>query len=143
MKKRKLTRKKIDELAKVMPVLSEEIMRECVGGQDSTITYTVEQYHFLESIGMWTQTAYVSGMGYVLPTATVTGTYTDYEKYFDDNYSFNWTGGISSSNTGENQNGGNKWGALASSLDINMSVKEALFNLAKKTGDIGKAANTY
>ncbi len=79
MKKRKLTRESLAELAARMPVLSEIGMRKYIGGQDPSVVYTVEEYHFLESIGQWTQTAYVSGMGYVLPTVTVTGTYTDYE----------------------------------------------------------------
>lgn len=139
MIKRKVTKESLAELATRIPVLSEIGLRNYVGGQDPSIVYKAEQYHILESTGLWTQTAYVSGMGYVLPTATVTGTYTDYEKYFDDNYSFNspsGTEGGSSTNNDMNSK-------LASAIAVNTSVKEALFKLAARTGDLGKAVNGY
>ena len=75
---KKLTRKNLDELAKVMPVLSETEQRMFVGGNSGGIpggsdmgTYTWDQYWSMSESGIWTG-GIVDGYGYISPEATIT-----------------------------------------------------------------------
>ncbi len=79
---RKLTRKNLDELAKVMPVISEVEQRMFVGGNSGEIPggmpngpdaecYTWEQYWSMVSSGTWTG-GFVDGYGYIMPEITIT-----------------------------------------------------------------------
>lgn len=51
-KKRKLIRKSLDELAQIMPVLSEDEQRECVGGYGSVVrgTGTAEDPKIIQEV---------------------------------------------------------------------------------------------
>lgn len=75
---KKLSRKNLDELAMVMPVLSETEQRMFVGGNSGGMPsgpdaeiYTWEQYWSMNASGTWTG-GYVEGYGYVTPDVTIT-----------------------------------------------------------------------
>lgn len=65
MKKRKLTKKNLAELAKKMPVLSEDLQRSFVGGGDGSQSnpFTIQEYDSMVASGTW-QGGYVEGWGY-------------------------------------------------------------------------------
>ncbi|NLX80223.1 MAG: hypothetical protein GXZ03_01475, partial [Proteiniphilum sp.] len=64
--KRKLTRKSLDELALIMPVLSEDVQRRYVGGGDGSEDnpFTEEEYDSLINAGTW-KGGYVESWGYI------------------------------------------------------------------------------
>lgn len=72
---RKLTRKNLDELAKVMPVLSEVQQSNYWGGAkgDADEPYSQDEFWRMLDNNQWTTGGYVSGMGYVAREAVVTG----------------------------------------------------------------------
>ena len=75
---KKLTKKSLDELARVMPVISENEQRACIGGYSpgesgiNTTPYTLDEYNIMISSGTW-QGGYVEGYGYISPDAIVAG----------------------------------------------------------------------
>jgi hypothetical protein len=76
---RKLTRKSLDELAKVMPVISEEEQRNYVGGTDSSYYYGTGYYG---DTGYFGDTGYYGGSGYSVGSEYgVTGYYDGIEYY--------------------------------------------------------------
>lgn len=75
---KKLTKKNLDELAKVMPVLSETEQRSYVGGggtpEGSGLygpPHTLEEYRVMIASGHWSG-GVVEGYGYIAPEATIT-----------------------------------------------------------------------
>lgn len=72
---KKVIKAKLDELAKIMPVISEIQQREYIGGKkgDSNDPYSQSEFYSMLNNGLWNQAAYVSGMGLVGPEAVVTG----------------------------------------------------------------------
>nr|WP_302830318.1 hypothetical protein [uncultured Bacteroides sp.] len=76
---KKLTKKNLDELAKVMPVLSETEQRSYVGGggtpEGSGLygpPYTLEEYRVMIASGHWSG-GVVEGYGYITSEETITG----------------------------------------------------------------------
>ncbi|MDD4399882.1 MAG: hypothetical protein PHS01_10100 [Dysgonamonadaceae bacterium] len=71
---RKLTRKNLDELAKVMPILNENIQRSFIGGGAGTQEdpYTESEYDQMVASGTWNG-GYVDGWGYTFSDLTITG----------------------------------------------------------------------
>lgn len=71
---KKITRKNLDELMVSMPIISEIQQKTYIGGGDGSPNnpYTVEQYDFLCSIGVW-QGGYVEGWGYTSPEVIING----------------------------------------------------------------------
>ena len=75
---RKVTRKSLDELAKVMPVLSEMEQRSFIGGTEyppsgsHTQPYTWEEYDRMVASGNWNG-GYIVGVGYMSPDVVITG----------------------------------------------------------------------
>ncbi|WP_289198986.1 hypothetical protein [Bacteroides acidifaciens] len=75
---RKVTRKSLDELAKVMPVLSEMEQRSFIGGTEyppsgsHTQPYTWEEYDRMVASGNWNG-GYIVGFGYMSPDVVITG----------------------------------------------------------------------
>lgn len=74
---RKLTKKSLDELAILMPVIEETDQMVFVGGGSGTITnpYTLNEFDTMCSKGIWNG-GYVDGMGYInyaSPCVTITG----------------------------------------------------------------------
>ena len=66
---KKLTRKNLDELAKVMPVLSETEQRMFVGGSGNGYVYTYDEFQYMLSSGNWNG-GEVAGYGYISPDGT-------------------------------------------------------------------------
>ncbi len=86
---KKLTKQSLDELAKVMPVLSEEVQISLIGGGDGSMSnpYTVQEFDQMSDSGTWTG-GYVSGLGYIGTTSvTVVATFTGQRQGLDDIYS--------------------------------------------------------
>jgi hypothetical protein len=75
---KKLTRLSLDELAKVMPVLTENEQRLCIGGSGNYPYYSYSEYESLLASAMWTG-GYVEGQGYTLGevTCSTSGTITN------------------------------------------------------------------
>lgn len=76
MKKRKLTVESLAELAKRMPMLSEEVQRTFIGGGNGSADYpyTIDEYDRMVASGSWSG-GYVEGWGYTYQDLTVTGSY--------------------------------------------------------------------
>ncbi|MBR8719832.1 hypothetical protein IX307_001058 [Bacteroides pyogenes] len=75
---RKITRKNLDELAKVMPALSEQVQKSFVGGGSGSQSnpYTEAEYDSMLASGMWNG-GFVENWGYVSSygDVVVTGSY--------------------------------------------------------------------
>lgn len=71
---KKLEKKTLDELASIMPVISETETAQIIGGSGSAsgTMYTWAQAESMMDNGTWTG-GYVEGMGYVLPEVVVSG----------------------------------------------------------------------
>ncbi len=73
-----VTRKGLDELAKIMPVLSEMEQRSFIGGTEyppsgsHTQPYTWEEYDRMVASGNWNG-GYIIGFGYMSPDVIITG----------------------------------------------------------------------
>jgi hypothetical protein len=90
---KKLTRKSLDELAKVMPVISEDEQRCYVGGTDSYYYYGTGYYG---DTGYFGDTGYYGGSGYSDGSEYgITGYYSDAMYYSESGYSYgNYAGTI-------------------------------------------------
>jgi hypothetical protein len=90
---KKLTRKSLDELAKVMPVISEEEQRNYVGGTDTSYYYGTGYYG---DTGYFGDTGYYGGSGYSDGSEYgITGYYSDAMYYSESGYSYgNYTGTV-------------------------------------------------
>lgn len=73
---KKLLLKNLDELAKIMPVISELEQRSYIGGGNGTQKdpYTVEEFYIMSANKLWTG-GYVVGWGYTFADAVATGSY--------------------------------------------------------------------
>lgn len=73
-----VTRKSLEELAKVMPVLSEMEQRSFIGGTEfppsgsHTQPYTWEEYELMVASGNWNG-GYIEGFGYMSSDVVITG----------------------------------------------------------------------
>lgn len=76
--KKKLTKMTLDELAKVMPIISEWEKRTMIGSSgvlgSAESPYSVSSFEMILNAGGWTSGGFVEGMGYVNAEVTITGT---------------------------------------------------------------------
>jgi hypothetical protein len=89
---RKLTKKTLDDLATVMPVISEDEQRRYVGGTDSDFyygytgtVYSTNAYNALVASGAWSG-GVVEGMGYIAQDIVIfsgSGTYYTMPEYIE------------------------------------------------------------
>lgn len=89
--KRKLTRKSLDELALIMPVLSEDVQRRYVGGGDGSKEnpFTEEEYDSMVNAGTW-DGGYVEGWGYTFGDLEVTGSISGSQNGVSGSYDGEW-----------------------------------------------------
>ncbi|SFL63001.1 hypothetical protein [Proteiniphilum acetatigenes] len=102
----KLTRKSLDELAILMPVINEIRQKTYIGGGDGSIysPYTIYEFDYLVSIGSWNG-GYIDGWGYTAPEVTILGSYDG-----------------SGSNEGSGSYGGNGSNGYSGTFNINNAV---------------------
>ena len=89
--KRKLTRKSLDELALIMPVLSGDVQRRYVGGGDGSKEnpFTEEEYDSMVNAGTW-DGGYVEGWGYTFGDLEVTGSISGSQNGVSGSYDGEW-----------------------------------------------------
>ena len=89
--KRKLTRKSLDELALIMPVLSGDVQRRYVGGGDGSKEnpFTEEEYDGMVNAGTW-YGGYVEGWGYTFGDLEVTGSISGSQNGVSGSYDGEW-----------------------------------------------------
>ena len=106
--KRKLTHKSLDELALIMPVLSEDSQRRYVGGGDGSEgnPFTIGEYDGMVSSGTWNG-GYVEGWGYTFGDLEVTGSISGSQNGVSGSYDGEWEDWDNDSGS---QGGSGYWG---------------------------------
>lgn len=82
---KKLNRHNLEELAKVMPVLSEIEQRTFIGGSGNGYVYTYDEFQYMLLSGNWNG-GEVAGYGYINPDGTPNGNVTTGAGWFGSHY---------------------------------------------------------
>ncbi len=127
MKTRKVTKMTLDEMAKTMPVLTEQEMRECIGCsgysyQWSGSMYTISEAESMANNGTW-QGGFVEGWGYI-----------------PSNNSPDSGSGSTGGDSG--YTAGDKIGMCSSALGISQDIKNMLIQWGAQ-GNLSGGANVY